>query len=163
MTLFLWPIVDRNRKSTLKHLILILSLSVFGLVSCGQKQMRTPDNAFEMFEEFKKKEKFLAQPYPNYYSGLPDADLKPILASKIDQAANGFLKVAESDDPTEEKYHAAIDLGLSRFNDVYWSLDSEELDRIGTYFEELMDIVGLESSGGRLNKWRYWFDPPVKK
>ena len=34
----------------------------------------------------------------------------------------------------------------------------EELDRIGIYFEEIMDIVGLQSSGGRLNNWRYGFD-----
>lgn len=125
--------------------------------------MITPDNASEMFEEFKKKEKFIAQPYPNYYSGLSDENLKSMLSEKINQAADDFQKVAKSDDPTVERYHEAIDLGLAHFEDVYMSLDSEELDRIGTYIEELMDIVGLESSGGRLNKWRYWFDPTEGK
>jgi len=125
--------------------------------------MITPENATEMFDEFKKKEKFLAQPYPNFYPELTDKDLRSTLNSKINEVAEYFLQVAKSEHPTEEKYHKAIEYGLSSFNDLYISLDSEELDRIGAYFEELMDIVDLESSGGQLNNWRYGFDPTEKK
>jgi hypothetical protein len=121
--------------------------------------MVTPINSAEMFDEFFAKEKFMEQPYPNYYSGLEDDSLRSMLSSRINLAAEEFMKVAESDNPSEEKYHEAIDTGLSYFNDVYLKLDSEELDRIGIYFEEFMDIVGLQSSGGRLNNWRYGFDP----
>lgn len=112
-----------------------------------------------MFDEFLAMDKFLEQPYPNYYQGLSDDSLRSMLSSRINLAAEEFMKVAESDSPSEEKYHEAIDVGLTYFDDVYIKLDSEELDRIGTYFEEIMDIVGLQSSGGRLNIWRYGFDP----
>lgn len=33
------------------------------------------------------------------------------------------------------------------------------MDRGLTYMEELMDIYGIESFDGRLNIWRYGFDP----
>ena len=38
-------------------------------------------------------------------------------------------------------------------------MDSEEMDRGLAYMEEIMDIYGIKSSGGRLNEWRYGFDP----
>lgn len=37
--------------------------------------------------------------------------------------------------------------------------DSEDRDRLCAYLEQIMDIVGIESSGGLLNRWRYGFDP----
>ena len=52
-----------------------------------------------------------------------------------------------------------LSLGLERFSDIYLELDTEDRERICTYFEELMDIVGLESSGGYLNDFMYGFDP----
>jgi hypothetical protein len=53
----------------------------------------------------------------------------------------------------------AIKTGLSRFSDVYLDLDTEDRERVCVYFEELMDIVGLESSNGQLNMFMYGFDP----
>ena len=38
-------------------------------------------------------------------------------------------------------------------------MDSEEMDRGLVYMEEIMDIYSIESSGGRLNDWRYGFGP----
>ncbi|NOU62328.1 DUF4844 domain-containing protein, partial [Marinifilum caeruleilacunae] len=35
----------------------------------------------------------------------------------------------------------------------------EDRERICCYFEELMDIVGLESSDGQLNDFMYGFNP----
>jgi hypothetical protein len=46
---------------------------------------------------------------------------------------------------------------LSALSPVY--LDSEDRDQLCFCIEELMDIVGLESSGGLLNDWRYGFNP----
>lgn len=111
------------------------------------------------FDAFKAKEKFGEEPYPNYYPGIKDQSFRQLLSERMNQAADDFQRVATGPEPSEEKYHEAIDAGLARFNDVYMRLDSEELDRVCSYVEELMDIVGLEGSGGRLNKWRYWFDP----
>ena len=42
------------------------------------------------------------------------------------------------------------------------SADSEERDQLLAYLERIMDIVGMESSDGLLNNWRYGFDPAAK-
>jgi len=136
--------------------IIFLTLSV-----CGQNatEMKTPENANEMFAEFIANKKFVEQPYPNFYHGIADEKMRPILTDKINQVATDFKNVAESENPTDIKYQEKIGIGLSRFADIYLELDTEDRERVCMYFEELMDIVGLESSNGQLNKFMYGFDP----
>jgi hypothetical protein len=142
-----------------KHIQILLILLT--LSACGQnaKEMKTPENANEMFAEFITKKKFVEQPYPNFYPGIADEKMRPVFTKKINQVATDFKTVAESEKPTDIKYQEKIGIGLSRFADVYLELDTEDRERVCLYFEELMDIVGLESSNGQLNKFMYGFDP----
>jgi len=135
--------------------ILILFLTLY---ACGQNanQMKTPEDANEKFKEFITKKKFVEE---NLYPGIADEKMRPIFTEKINQAASDFLNVAKSDNPTDKKYHEKIGIGLSRFANIYLEIDTEDRERICTYFEELMDIVGLESSKGQLNKFMYGFNP----
>ena len=137
-------------------IIIFLTLS-----ACGQTatEMKTPENTNEKFSEFIAKKKFIEQPYPNFYSGIADEKMRPIFTEKINQVATDFKTVAESKKPTDKKYQEKIGIGLSRFADVYMELDTEDRERVCSYFEELMDIVELESSNGLLNKFMYGFDP----
>ena len=121
--------------------------------------MKTPDNADEKFEEFIAKKKFIQEPYPNFYPGIADEIMQPVISEKINQVATDFKTIAESEKPTDKKYQEKIEIGLSRFADIYLELDTEDRERVCSYFEELMDIVGLESSNGQLNKFMYGFDP----
>lgn len=136
-------------------------LIAFTLVACGQNtvEMKTPENANEKFAEFIAKKKFVTEPYPNYYPGIGDEKMRPIFTEKINQVALDFKTVAESEKPTDKKYQEIIGIGLSRFTAVYLELDTEDRERVCFYFEELMDIVGLESSNGQLNNFLYGFDP----
>jgi hypothetical protein len=136
-------------------------LSIVIWSSCGR--MKTPDNAIVKFEEFKRTEKFLPMDLPNFYPGLSLESLRPILTEKIHLAADDFQRVASGTSPTEAKYLEAIDTGLARFEDIYMDLDTEDRERVCSYFQELMDIVELESSGGRLNAFMYGFDPKEKR
>lgn len=144
----------------MKKSLLIVFLFLF-FVACGQneKPMKTPENAAKKFEVFIAKKKFEAQPYPNYYPGLADEKIRPILTEKINQIALDFKKVALSKNPTDKKYQEKIAIGLARFSEIYLETDSEDLDRICSYVEEIMDIVALESSDGQLNSFRYGFEP----
>ena len=128
------------------------------LTACGQNtiEMQTPENASEKFMEFITKKKFVAE---NYYPGMADEKMRPILTEKINSIASDFKSVAESENPTDKKYQEKIGIGLSRFADVYMELDTEDRERVCTYIEELMDIIILESSNGLLNKFMYGFDP----
>ncbi|PCI97891.1 MAG: DUF4844 domain-containing protein [Flavobacteriales bacterium] len=128
------------------------------LTACGQKQMKTPENAMDKFEEFKEKEKFI-EDNTLFYPGIGDPTMRPILTDKINIVASDFKEVANSENPTDKKYQEKIELGLKRFSDVYLNLDTEDRERICSYVEELMDIVNLESSDGQLNDFMYRFDP----
>ena len=137
-------------------------LTVLTLTACGQGQMKTPENAMDKFEEFKKKEKFI-EDNTLFYPGIADLKMRPMLTEKINQAANDFKEIALTKKPTDKKYQEKIKKGLERFSDVYLEIDTEDRERICSYFEELMDIVELESSGGQLNNFMYGFDPTELK
>lgn len=142
----------------MKYLLFTITLCIFSFMSIAQKTMTTPENATELFDSFKKKEKFIYEE-GFYYPGIADEKFRPTFTEKINLAADDFKKVAESSKPSEEMYHAAIETGLARFTEVFFDLDTEDRERVCRYFEELMDIVGLESSGGRLNYFMYDFIP----
>lgn len=86
------------------------------------------------------------------YPGLGDEELREPLNKSLNTLAKEFQQVAHNE-PSAGKYQKAIKQALSDLGDVY--LDSEDQDQFCTSIEELMDIVGLKSSGGILNRWRY--------
>jgi hypothetical protein len=153
---------DRYRafqNTTVKQITnIITGLTLLLFSACGQGQIKTPENAMTKFEEFKSKEKFLKDD-KLFYPGIGDSKLKPILTEKINLALDDFKKLAEKGNSTDKEYQNAIKIGLERFSELYLLLDTEDRERICSYFEELMDIVGLESSDGHLNNFMYGFDP----
>lgn len=108
------------------------------------------------FEKFINKEKFL-QDDKLFYPEIADPSLKPVLIEKINLAADDFKKLAAKGNATDKEYQIAIKIGLDRFAELYLKLDTEDRERVCSYFEEIMDIVGLESSGGHLNNFMYGF------
>lgn len=140
---------------------MIFGLTLLLFTACGQGQIKTPENAMTKFDEFKNKEKFL-QDDRLFYPGISDPSLKPVLTEKINLALEDFEKLAGKGNATDKEYQNVIKFGLDRFADLYLQLDTEDRERVCSYFEELMDIVGLQSSGGHLNNFMYGFDPTKK-
>lgn len=140
---------------------MIIGMSLLFLPSCGQKQMKTPEDADVKFDEFIKKEKFL-QDDKLFYPGIGNPSLKPILTERINLLAGDFKKLADKGITTDKEYQNAIKNGFNRFSDIYQDIDTEDRERICSYVEELMDIVGLDSSDGHLNNFMYDFDPTKK-
>jgi Domain of unknown function (DUF4844) len=110
----------------------------------------------DKLDEFKHKEKF-EEDSQIFYLGLADPGLRKILTERINRAADDFNEVSLRPGATADEYREVIKKGLERFEQIY--LDTEDRERICHYFEELMHIVGLESSGGILNKFMYGFNP----
>lgn len=108
------------------------------------------------FEDFKNKEKFI-QDDKAFYPGIGNAKLKPILTEKINLSANDFKKLSHKGTATDKEYQDAIKIGLDRFAKIYLNLETEDRERVCGYYEELMGIVGLESSDGHLNNFMYGF------
>ena len=136
---------------------LIFTLAIV-LASCTGRELNTTKTNVNRFEQFKAKEKFVVDTL-NYYPGIADPTLRPILSQKINLAADDFQALAKKGTSKESEYQDAIKAGLGRFGDTYLRLDTEDREKVCHYFEELMDIVGLESSGGHLNNFMYGFDP----
>lgn len=139
-----------------------LTLILLTLISCGQGKMKTSANSMDKFEKFKAKEKFV-EDKKLLYPGIGNPELKPILTEMINKAAEDFEEVAQNENPTAKKYQEKIGIGLQRFSGVYLNIDTEDKERICSYFEELMDIVELENSNGQLNEFMYGFDPTLRK
>ena len=114
----------------------------------------------DKFEKFKQKEKFIEEKvgYANY-PGIADLKMRPIFSQKINAVADDFKIISQMENPKDQDYQNQIRKGLDNFADVYLILDTEDRERVCSYFEELMDIVGLENSDGQLNNFMYGFDP----
>jgi hypothetical protein len=141
----------------MRRVIAILVLFVT-LISCGQVKINTPEDALNKFEEFKKKSKFI-EDEKYFYPGIGNPKLLSSLTNRINKACEDFKVVSQTESPTDKVYQDKIKIGLERFSDLYLELDTEDRERVCHYFEELMDIVGLESSDGLLNNFMYGFDP----
>ncbi len=89
------------------------------------------------------------------YPGIGNEELRKPMNEILNILAGTFQKIAHQQ-PDEKLYQTTIKQMLDNLDTVY--LDSEDQDQFCASIETLMDIVGLESSGGILNQWRYGFN-----
>ena len=84
------------------------------------------------------------------YSGLrPEPERRMAeaqLNDLIDQVRHGLAAT-----PTKAFVLREFAMTLARFEPT----DSEDRDRLCRYLEQIMDIVGIQSSDGMLGRWRY--------
>ena len=105
-------------------------------------------------QAFISKKKFSSQPYPQFYPGPTSPKAKRSYSRIINKLGRDFRKIHNSGEASDYQFQQAIKRRLTEFKQLNIA-DSEDEDRICLYVEELMDIVGLESSNGLLNKFRY--------
>jgi hypothetical protein len=89
------------------------------------------------------------------YPGAPDE----IIRVRCESTLNGLvdrLIAGLPQNPTKAYVLGEFRATLEHFA----AEDSEERDRVALYLERVMDIVGIQTSDGLLNQWRYGFDPP---
>jgi len=83
-----------------------------------------------------------------------------IRLTALSMVADSFKKIICSDH-SEEQLQDAIKSALDWLDNSGEIYDTEEQEEICEQIMEIMDIIGLDSSGGHLNIWRYGFDPNV--
>ncbi|MBP8550896.1 DUF4844 domain-containing protein [Vibrio cholerae] len=88
------------------------------------------------------------------YPGAPSEEVRVICEQAMNVVIQALIDTPE-EGITENEFWGL----LEKASKLYKQFDSEEMDRSLSYMEEIMDIYGIESSGGRLNTWRYGFDP----
>lgn len=139
-------------KNYLRLIIVFLVFSACQKPNTNKEHDKSLNSKFKTFIEKKKFEE------ERFYPGIANKEMRPILSSKINQAAIDFQNVANSNNADDDEFQEQIKTGLLRFKEIYLDLDTEDRERVCSYFEELMDIVGLESSNGQLNKFMYDYD-----
>lgn len=80
-------------------------------------------------------------------SALP-AETRPVLNKILVQSTRDFLAIT-AHKPTKEAYFQSVDESLTRLSTLVTQVEDRE--QVAEYFQDLLDIVGLESSEGRLN------------
>ena len=79
-------------------------------------------------------------------TNLP-AETRPILNRILVKSTTEFL-VITTRKPSREAYLKCLDENLSRISPLL--PETKDREQVAEYFQDLMDIVGLESSEGRL-------------
>ncbi|MGE9310817.1 DUF4844 domain-containing protein [Niabella sp. CJ426] len=114
-------------------------------------------NIINSLEEFSKVPKFEADEVL-FYDGLADDELRLLLNNVINESANEFIDIVNMDGKGSD-YLQVMTNGLKKIDEAKLLLDTTDREMVCSYYENLMDIVGLESSEGLLNTWLYGFDP----
>ncbi|MET4075124.1 DUF4844 domain-containing protein [Hymenobacter sp. UYCo722] len=79
-------------------------------------------------------------------STLPP-ETRPMLNKLLVQTASEFLALAGRK-PSREDFYKSLDTGLARIKPLVTQV--QERQQVAEYFQDMLDIVGLESSEGRL-------------
>ena len=93
----------------------------------------------------------------HFYPGAPDELTRLQAELVINTAISSILKASKTE-ISEDTFWGILEVAARTLS----LMDSEEMDRGLTYFEQIMDIFEIASSGGRLNEWRYGFDPSIQ-
>lgn len=118
--------------------------------------MKSKEESLAKLRQLRSEEKFL-EDMNTFYPGIADEAERPILTGFINQGIDEFTKVVQSGG-NEEAYRQAMRKGLDYIDASGMYIDTEDREQVCHYFEEMMDAVGMESSGGILNTWLYGFD-----
>ena len=134
--------------SAMRTLLLIGLLSAAALVGRAQSvtPLPAPPKAIGQLEDLKELTKSeVASVRPR---SRAHAEVRPDLNRCLVIAADEFLRVA-SGQPTREAYLQGLDAGLARVGPL--TNGPEDRQQVAEYYQDLMEIVGLDSSEGRLN------------
>ncbi len=129
----------------MKQLLLIGLLSGACLTGHAQTRMQVPAQAASQLTDLMELTK--SEVARGAVKGKVHAEVRPELNRYLVISANDFLRVT-NDSPTKEAYLQCLDKGLARVAPLTTTVRDRQ--QVAEYFQELMEIVGLESSEGRL-------------
>lgn len=136
------------------HLIFLLLL--MGACVSKPTPMSIPENAEASLLELRAEIKYV-EDMGIFYPGIMDDSLRPLMGEHVDHAIDEMLAIVRSGSASKEAYLEAIRSGLGRYHGQY--LDTEDRERTALYFQQMMDIVGLDGSEGMLNDFVHGWDP----
>lgn len=124
-----------------------LLLALLCVAWCGHAQtpVPVPAKAVARLEQLVRKTQDVIV-IGNANGKLP-VEARPKLNRVLVEAAAEFLRQAGGT-PTREGYFKTLDASLARLSTL--APEAEDRQQLAEYFQDVLDIVGLESSEGRL-------------
>jgi hypothetical protein len=126
-------------------LIGLFSLFALGGYAQSSTPVKVPPTAIDRLEDLKELTK--KQAVSGKVKTTAHAEVRPDLNRYLVISADEFLRVTTSE-PTKEAYLKCLDAGLARLDPLATTADDRL--QVAEYFQELMEIVGLDTSEGRL-------------
>ncbi|MFA8915651.1 DUF4844 domain-containing protein [Acinetobacter baumannii] len=113
---------------------------------------RFVQQSLQQLEKFKAQDHFAGD--GQLYTGVQNSALRMSLNQKVADTAQAFIALyQQKNEPTKAELLQVLANGISQIDPD--KLDTEDREQVATTFESFLDIVGLESSEGILNKWVY--------
>ena len=127
---------------------LLITLLTLGALSANAQEVtpvQVPEKAVAQLEKMRKQTQNVVV-VGRKGSTLPP-ETRPMLNKVLLQSATDFLTITAKK-PTKEAYFKSVDTGLSRL--MAMVPNQEDRVEVAEFYQDLLDIVGLESSEGRL-------------
>jgi len=135
----------------------LIFLLVFLLIQgCNAEESKMLPNGHVVkgaLQELKLQKKFFGNSIL-FYPGAPDESTR-LSAERIINTAIDKLIDSPANNLSEKEFWLTLEIAAKQLK----LMDSEEMERGLTYMEDIMEIYEIESSDGRLNDWRYGFEP----
>ncbi|GAB3853602.1 hypothetical protein GCM10028822_22550 [Hymenobacter terrigena] len=133
----------------MKYAILAGLLTLGSLAANAQtSKIQVPAQAITQLEDLKELTK--AEVAKAGKTTKAHAEVRPDLNRYLVISADDFLRVTK-EQPTKEAYLKCLDNGLARIAPLAETVTDRQ--QVAEYFQDLMEIVGLESSEGRLDSF----------
>jgi hypothetical protein len=97
-----------------------------------------------------------AAEHKGLYTGVRDPMLRARLNSQVDSAAKALALASERKATPGQLLEILKSHLLAIDRDA---LETEDAEHVAGMFEQMLDALGIASSGGALNTWMYGFDP----
>lgn len=129
------------------RILLICLFSTVALAGHAQRvsKLAVPEKAVERLENIRRQT--LAEVAAGANAADVPAEARPELNRVLLQSATEFLLITTRQ-PTKEAYLQSVDQGLAQIAPL--APKAADRQQLAEYYQDLLDIVGLESSEGRL-------------
>lgn len=152
------PLTEREHKIKSRVMWLLLGLVVLGLVVFtiaawpqGNNQSNMSNTEIQnQLEALRNEPKFVAEEGTIYIGATPEVQAE--LSTSLNQLIDTLLA-----DPEKYSDQDQVLTEFEKFLSDKQLYDTEDKQRLAEYLEQIMDIYGIESSGGILNEYMYGF------
>lgn len=117
--------------------------------------MKVNKHTIKKLHDLQKQDKF-NEDDALMYPGAMNEETKDAMSKILHTSIGAIIDITEKN-PAKENVLKQIKKDLDIFEDL--GLDTEDREMVCVYYNDILEILDIESSDGLLNSWLYGFDP----